>query len=66
MPFHYRVPIPSTTLLFILFQGLPDDSVAMLSFSLANRSACLYRMKMYQEAINDIQIALSLNYPRGL
>ena len=39
--------------------------MTMLAFSLANRSACLFRMKFYLEAINDIQMALSLNYPRG-
>ena len=44
---------------------MPEDCVTMLAFSLANRSACLLRMKFYPEAINDIQIALSLNYPRG-
>ena len=35
----------------------------MLAYSLGNRSACLFRMELYQEAIDDLQLALSLNYP---
>ena len=41
-----------------------DSSSTMLAYSLANRSACLVRMEMYKEAIDDIQLALSLNYPK--
>ena len=41
-----------------------ESSSTMLAYSLGNRSACLVRMEMYQEAIDDIQLALSLNYPK--
>lgn len=37
----------------------------LLAYSLGNRSACLFRMEMYQDAIHDIQFALNgLHYPR--
>lgn len=41
-----------------------EEEAKMLAFSLGNRSACLYRMEMFQESIDDIQAALSLNYPK--
>ena len=42
----------------------PDEESTMLAYSLGNRSACLVRMEMFKEAIDDIQLALSLNYPK--
>ena len=40
-----------------------SPSSTMLAYSLGNRSACLFRMEMYREAIDDLLVALSLNYP---
>ena len=42
-----------------------EDNTEMLAYALGNRSACLFRMDMFEYAIEDINFALSLNYPKA-
>ena len=64
---HFSIILSRMSLIFLQPQtdeAEDDDAALVLAFSLGNRSACSFRMEMYREAIQDIQVALSLNYPR--
>lgn len=37
-----------------------------LTIIIANRSAALYHLKQYEFALMDIEVALSMNYPKEL
>ena len=54
---------------FLIFSfqnsSLDENTSPTLAFALGNRSAALFRLENYSEAITDIHFALSLNYPKA-